>query len=196
MGVDLHLVIEYADLPKSDNFDIDDLNFVEFSEIDLGRNSNFFGLLAGVRGGNAPVVEARGLPRNVSDKVKAKTLFKMVKDLPDIETLTQGSYMIKETATSFEVLPEKLFNELQTRVKFTEFDKDKNLYYSPVYHTHSWLVLPELKEVYAKTLRESLFDSSDPTVGKPYASEAILKTMELLEKEDQVLTRVVFWFSG
>jgi hypothetical protein len=202
MGVDISLVIEYAYLNPATP-EMDDLSFHGFSEVHLGRNSKFFALLAGVRSGEDPIVPPRGLPKNCSDLVKQLALIQILDEppvgFPNLNSLN-SEYKVVHSYYGYPVdvkdkKPEKDHNSIFSR-EGKEFDKKSNLFLDSNNHSHSWLVLNELTEVYAKVAKDLVYDSEHLEDTSPYGSEAILNTMRALEKEDEVITRIVFWFNG
>lgn len=206
MGVDITAVIEYADV-REEVYDVDELTFFGFAEIHLGRNSNFFALLAGVRAGvEEAVVAPRGLPKNSSDLTKSLALVKILKEAPaDFPALrvTNSFYKIVETFTGTEVVINPDVDKSETKREFFAdrvyskiFDEKESLYIPNSYFNHSWLTLNELTEVYAKLEKSEILESEVLENTKPYASEAILSMMRALEKESKVITRLVFWFDN
>lgn len=137
MGCDIHAYIEktyengYIDL---------------VSQVYLGRDYDLFGLLAGVRSFETPLVKPRGLPK-------------------------ETSYILQ--------------------YEYCDYDREKDqLIPNEDFHTHSWLTVDELKKTYKRY--KKLF----PENGKNLKIKAIIKFMEILNKNDPNSTRFVFWFDS
>lgn len=211
MGTDIRAIVEYAELAK-ETTSLDNLEFYSLAEFNLGRNSTFFGFLAGIRQSEDPAIPVRGLPANISYGVKAHALVQKAKssDFKKLPTSFLNKYSIIESYTGIEQIPvlntapetkteqaeiEDDSLDLKTDGSLTIYNQKEKLMYKEGTFSHSWLTLVELKEVQAKSSLTLLLGDSNLNGNKVFGLSSIISTMEALEKEDTFVTRLVFWFS-
>jgi hypothetical protein len=164
MGCDIHAFIEY----RNKDHDTNEWPWRSFSgEICLGRFYDIFGLMAGVRGERPPLVQPRGMPEDASFIAEFQNSFRVSNEFDGV---------------SREVHP-KTAEEWVSR-GISHYLNDAHTQVSdPDAHTHSWLTLPELKDVLKKRA----------SYGCDY--KAVVAAMASLEKNGMV-TRLVFWFDN
>lgn len=172
MGTDIHFFIEYSYFNHLEDRsrDINTYDFYFFSEVALGRFHEFFSSLE-------QNFSNRGLPKNTSFEILTKCLVKSGTNSQDSVDLFYNKVPIP-----IDVKKLKIFNEKE------------QLYYDSNYHSHSWVLLPELKAAYAAAISSSI-EESFPDY-KVCGLESTISSMEVLEKCSGCLTRGVFWFSS
>lgn len=169
MGCDIHCAIEIV-YDRSHA-----TGFVEsFAIIEPSRNYEMFGVLAGVRGGEA-LYPPRGIPSNLSYLAKIQYAM-FVSNEQDRECST----ISKDRADKYV--------EQKYSVRMGD-----NWISNPDYHTPSWLNTEELESCineYKKRLKADRF-AHDRT-----QYEAILAAMKILEETTNGKARFVFWFDN
>lgn len=161
MGCDIHAYIEYQPY-KETNPDY----WYLFADLSLMRDYAMFGLMAGVRGGDA-LIEPRGFPKNSAAKYE---YFLLVVDHEADEERTCS----RENAERWVANGNSEWGE-----------EDHSLVSDPDWHTPSWLTSEEYRrviETYKATYRER---------GECSEYEAVLVMLENLPN-----SRIVFWFDN
>lgn len=167
MGCDIHCFIEHS---ASDS---ERLYWTPFGgHINPGRDYGMFGLLAGVRSGDKPVYEVRGVPEGLAYEAVDESRLYISADAPD-----EDGNCSPESA-------ERWVNEGSS--KYT--DERKVFVTHPDWHSHSWLTPDEWEAVLAKCAQRE-WGEPDPEY------YAMLAAMRCLESKGRKV-RVVFWFDN
>jgi hypothetical protein len=194
MGTDITSIIEYTDTSYNPNKDLADQDqyYYGFAEINIGRHYTLFGFLSGVRGNEEPIVPVRGLPENISCLTAERALARLIEP-EEVEKLSIFDFS--------DIYSKRLFkrSDFPENYSFTYFPESKedgkeSLIIMPDTFGHSWLLLPELKEVYARTISESIRYEEDTITSYFFGIDSIIASMEALEKIPGYKTRLVFWF--
>lgn len=138
MGCDIHTFIEYSDFTDRNG---DPYWSCFGGQINHGRDYTMFGLLAGVRGGEA-LISPRGLPEgNLSYQVEDYMRIRIV-TAEEAENSYEGGVTTLETAQSWTTghYGEKIINNHRGEPTWVT---------NPDLHSHNWLTLDELKLVLA-----------------------------------------------
>lgn len=160
MGCDIHAFIEYQDLGSS--------YWHSFGrDMGLSRNYCMFGLLAGVRGTDAPVYKLRGVP-------------------DDMGFWAKDAYWLYISENSGEGMctPERAKGYAKYGSVYSE---DLKSISHPDWHSHSWLTVDEFKRVMDEY--RAMYMQH-----RAIEYEATRAAMEELSKHGPV--RLVFWFDN
>lgn len=162
MGADIHLYPEYS------TFRNDSRDYWQSFATDMnpGRDYELFGVLAGVRGQETPLVPLRGLP-----------------DHPSITTSWDNTVWVSDTEG--EKLCSKETAESWVRTGCSRWlDDSKRGVTHPDHHSHTWLTLPEFKAAIAILGRD---------VAHGYYG--LIAALEEMERRG-AKTRIVMWFDN
>ena len=166
MGCDIHAYIEYKHWGDK---------WWPFANLDIDRDYQLFGLMAGVRRSDIdPVAQPRGVPSDASWKVNDENeLF--VSDDPSGGR--EKPYVSKADAARW--LNQGISQQGHSESYITD----------PDWHTHSWLTIPELRQV-IKRYEDGCEQDA------PNEVRATLASMLMLCGEDEENARLVFWFDN
>ena len=171
MGCDIHAYVEYTDFITHDGKPY----WKSIVNGAGGRNYKLFGLLAGVRSDNEPVIPLKGLPDAPMSYEVEGAMFLRVTDDPELAE--ESGYATLENAEQWGV---------------TEVDDDGKPKWCehPDMHSHGWLTRDELAQV----LGTYIVNTDDYG---PYGVEwdAILAVMTCFT-ERNIETRLVFAFDN
>lgn len=143
---------------------------------ELPRSYYVFGKLAGVRGHELPKYQPRGFPKDVGADAFSYFTTRIVGY--GEEGINDGEeYAITQ-------------NEAESWVQRGRQRIGNNRIMSPDFHTHSWLMCHEMKNVFEKEL-----ETDDPELQLPDAYLGVIKCMEKLVKEG-CIARFVFGFDN
>lgn len=152
MGCDIHTFIEYTDF--NDHSTGEPYWQCFGGQIDQGRNYTMFGLLAGVRGGEA-LFDPRGLPEGKHSYQVEDYMHIRIDEEEDAKN-TEGYTSLAKARSWGNPIEER--NGKPWRVR------------SPDLHSHSWLTLSELQTVLA---RYTLGDNP-PEIDVPLKDRAVV----------------------
>jgi hypothetical protein len=163
MGCDIHV---FPEISKRKNADGSDDWMGLCGEFDIWRDYDLFGIMAGVRRGDA-LFAPRGVPPDISYSTRWKNELIVV----DRSVAGEGE------CTQWDA--ERWGGYV---------DEKKDRVYHPDWHTHSWLTLGELEKCVEKYV---VVHGGEPEC-EVYALMAMLRECE----ERGHKTRIVFWFDN
>lgn len=211
MGCDIHPFIDYDDFITREG---EPWVSCFAGRVDLGRNYTLFALMAGVRydenrmDGKLPLFEPRGLPANVSWKVR------------------EEYYRFIEDDSTWERAVSSTDAERWVKAGYSTYSDDEKYVSGPDWHSASWLNADELELVSAtyaqiKSPESSWYQSSSQTVpdgaritgknrwgdihvevgevttlGRYTNLDAIIAAMRVLDGGWPGRSRLVFWFDN
>ena len=172
MGCDVHMYVEHNGPARAGSKWGD--KWSGWPRINPGRDYRMFGLLAGVRTGEAPVFPLRGLPED--------------KENMAADTVGDAFLYIADNMDDVEGFCTKA--EAERYVKYGSYylGDDKKRVSHPDWHSHGWLTASEFGQVLQKY--EELYG---PTYDPEY--DALYASLQALEARGRT-TRIVFWFDN
>lgn len=217
MGCDIHAYIEHyskKDLVAGKCF-VDSYS----SRVNFGRDYLLFGLIAGVRSMEAPVVDAKGLPTNppMSWECSNEYYLRIVSD-EEYETS-------KRDLLGQRLISKSKLEQISTYYGGKTQVNGQNMIPDPDYHTVTWLTLDELLMIRKRYLLEYIQfydelscisnkkrkelikfiqDKDEKTLMKytfhPYESlslyTSICAMMAMERTSDDIATRFICWFDS
>jgi hypothetical protein len=163
MGCDIHAYIDYDSFVQSDTKPYTDC----FAELHLGRDYNLFNEMASVRG-NGGLFSPRGLPEHISWRVDWENTLYVITGPFEEEGCCTREKAEKWVARGYS----KWADDGHTKVTH------------PDWHSHSYLYLDEVKQVYK-------------ALGYPHDElKAVIAAMKALNGKNPERSRLVFWFDN
>jgi hypothetical protein len=183
MGADIHAYVEYSDFKTADG----EQYWTNFTRNGGERNYYLFGLLAGVRGEEAPLFSPRGLPDGhlgywTEDDYWLHVAPADKPGLADSDGWTSTANAERWLERGY-VKADRREDGSLSRVSH------------PDWHSHSWLTADELAQVldrYAKGVQRVW---SQEKADAPTEWKAVLAAMRSFEADGHQ-ARVVFWFDN
>ncbi len=172
MGCDIHAYVEERRINHPNQY------WRRYGEADIMRDYRLFSLMAGVRskeGRPGAIVEPRGLPDNIATMTEYEAYMFIVDEVKmDGDS---SRYVLRSDA--------KRWVREGHSVQVDEFCVT-----DPDWHTHSWLSIPELREV----IRQ--YEGDEREHDAPNDIRAALASMLMLCDGDEDNARIVFWFDN
>lgn len=214
MGCDIHVYIECYSKQSSLSGGSSYVDTI-FDKVSFGRNYTLFGLLAGVRSMDRPVVPPRGVPTQPELSWAASRDY-YIKVVPDDEFTRRMDYSSQQIIKQSEL--EELKSDPYRKLNITS----EKMLVNPDWHSSTWLSLEELmlvrkqylinniqyySEISGKRRKELVSFISNKSefdlmkyVFQPYEYaplHAVISAMSSLEKtDDDIKTRFVCWFDS
>jgi hypothetical protein len=174
MGCDIHAYLDVVEAEPDPKTNYKGYTSTFAGRIDLGRNYELFGLLAGVRGGPA-LYQPRGIP--AFDEMGFRTrhdYWLQITEKPSCDYCGECQHVTPEQAEKW-------------RVRTLEVGGGLTYAEHPDWHTPSWLYHHELEEV-VKAYEE----------GEKYLKRltGVMALMKALNGRKRKRSRLVFWFDN
>lgn len=175
MGCDIHMYVEYRAKDSG--------HWYTFGQkINPGRNYRLFGLLAGVRSGEEPMFQPRGMPEDAAFSSRYDNSLCVAADGSGEGMASLENAKRWVSSGYSKILVKGSTGGVKNSSSEVEIG---DIISHPDWHTHSWLTLDEYKSVLKKYKESHILEY-----------KALAGAMSVLSNRGENDVRVVFWFDN